>query len=174
MKLHVNTWFQIRTKDKKGSPIGKAHIMAKKKVQWQNLPKYLDSLIIFVSSVYAFRLGMQLTPYMLNLRVADRLGRNKIQCSLAYKFLFMLQWLRHDVLLSIVIPGRLIWWWCQELIHVPYEDNGVVCCQIGKLLPTYTFLVGLFLNTGKQVTKLSVFCIWDIYIELLILFLRKD
>ena len=31
MKLHVNTWFQIRTKDKKGSPIGKAHIMAKKR-----------------------------------------------------------------------------------------------------------------------------------------------
>ena len=106
--------------------------------------------------------------------VANRLGSNKIQCSLTYKNLFMLYWLTHDVLQSIIIPGRLIWWWCQELIHVPYEDNGVVCCQIGKLLPTYTFLVGLFLNTGKQVTKLSVFCTWDVYIELLILFLRKD
>ena len=108
---------RLELKIKRSTPICKAHIMAKKTfmVQWENLPKYLASLIIFVSNVYAFWLGMQLTPYMLNLRVANRLGSNKIQCSLAYKFLFMLQWLRHDVLLSIVIPGRLIWWWCKVL-----------------------------------------------------------
>ena len=31
-------------------------------------------------------------------------------------------------------------------IHVRYQQNGVVSCQIGNLLPLYVFLVGLFLN----------------------------
>jgi hypothetical protein len=66
--------------------------------------------------------------------VANRLGSNKIQWSLTYKNLLMLCWLTHDVLQSIIIPGRLVWWWCQVLIHVPYENNGVACCQIGNLL----------------------------------------
>jgi len=105
--------FKLELKIKKVVQLVRLILWRKKKLQ--NLPKYLVSLIIFASHVYAFWLGMQLTPYMLNLRVANRLGSNKIQCSLAYKFLFMLQWLRHDVLLSIVIPGRLIWWWCKVL-----------------------------------------------------------
>ena len=42
MKLHVNTWFQIRTKDKKGSPIDKAHIMAKKP-SWFNEKIFLNT-----------------------------------------------------------------------------------------------------------------------------------
>ena len=31
-------------------------------------------------------------------------------------------------------------------IHVRYQENGAVSCQIGNLLPLYVFLVGLFLN----------------------------
>ena len=149
MKLHVNTWLEIITKDKKGNPIGKAHIMAKKTfmVQWENLPKYLASLIIFVTNVYAFRFGMQLTPYMVNLCVANRLGPNKIQCSLAYKDLFMLQWLGHDVLFSIIIPDDDV---RSCLIHVRYQQNGVISWQICNLLPLYVFLVGLFLNADTS------------------------
>ena len=153
MKLHVNTWFQIRTKDKKGSPIGKAHIMAKKPfmVRWENLPKYLASLIIFVSNVYAFRFGMQLTPYMLNLRVANRLGSNKIQCSLAYKFFSCCN--DYDMTsfgLLLFLPG----WYDDDvrscLIHVHYQQNGVISCQICNLLPMYVFLFGLFLNADTS------------------------
>ena len=36
MKMQVNKWLQIITKDKKGSPIGKAHIMAKKRFSDKN------------------------------------------------------------------------------------------------------------------------------------------
>ena len=123
-ELKISPWsctlthgFKLELKIKKVVQLVRLILWQKKpfRVRWENLPKYLASLIIFVSNVYAFRLGMQLTPYMVNLRVANRLGRNKIQCSLAYKDLFMLQWLGHDVLMSIIIPGRLIWWWCQVL-----------------------------------------------------------
>ena len=35
-------------------------------------------------------------------------------------------------------------------IHVRYQQNGVVSCQIGNLLPLYVFLFGLFLNADTS------------------------
>ena len=40
-------------------------------------------------------------------------------------------------------------------IHVRYQQNGVVSCQIGNLLPLYVFLVGLFLNIDVLWTTVS-------------------